>query len=96
MDGAGNPICSATWDGDSDILPFGAPVDVLAVDPAGRMSRKFGLNAGVPARTACWVRYWPEDAEFAQFRSCDLADLVLDDAQFDKLSQPNPPKPPTA
>lgn len=82
-------IAKATWCGDSDILDPGAAVDVLAVDLAGRLSRRHGVS-GVPARVSAWIRYWPEHWDFAQYRSCDLADLDLSDEDFDRLASTQP------
>jgi hypothetical protein len=70
----------ARWAGDSDILRVGATVTVLAADPEGN-----DASGGVPARTACWVRHWPEGRDFPQYRSCDLADLDLSDEDIDRL-----------
>jgi hypothetical protein len=82
------PLAKAKWYGDSGVLPTGADVDVLAVDVAGRASRHFGMESGVPARVACWILWWPQEADHASFRSCDLADLELSDDDFDRLSSP--------
>jgi hypothetical protein len=79
------PLAKAVWQGEGDVLPKGVSVDVLAVDQAGRFSRHFGTDCGVPARTACWIRYWSDTADYAKFRSCDLADLELSEEDFDKL-----------
>jgi len=77
-------LAQAAWCGDPAVLPIGAEVDVLGVDAAGRLSRHDGLQ-GVPARTACWIRWWPEAREHARFRSCDLADLDLSDEDWERL-----------
>lgn len=60
-------IAQATWIGDPSVLPSGSKVDVLAIDTSG--------NEGISARTAAWVRHWPEGRDFARYRSCDLIDL---------------------
>lgn len=78
------PLAKAKWAGDSAVLPVGVSVDVLAVDPAGHASWHFGIDSGVPARTAAWIRWW--DWDHPQFRSCDLADLELSDEDFDRLA----------
>jgi len=79
------PIIKATWCGDSSVLHIGAEVDVLAIDHAGQMSRSSGA-VGVPARIAAWIRHWPAGQDYAQFRSCDLADLEMSDEDFDALT----------
>ena len=61
------PIATATWVGDTDILPEGVEVDVLLVDAPSPNE--------VPARAACWVRWKPEDSQYHRYRSCDLCDL---------------------
>lgn len=58
----------ATWNGDDEVLPVGAEVTVLATDPE---------DPAVPARRACWVRYWPDTREAPMYRSCDLNELIV-------------------
>lgn len=72
-------LTTTTWAGDNDILKSGERVEILAVDPAARLTRHGGemCVGGVPARTACWIRCWPEEWGHARYRSCDLADLDL-------------------
>ncbi len=77
-------ICAARWQGDPDILDRDSPVELLAVDGAGRISRTLGVT-GVLSRTACWIRYWPDSHDYAEYRSCDLSDLKIEDADFDRL-----------
>jgi len=75
---------NAVWCGDSHILEPGWEVEVLASDPDGCMPR--GGPMTIPARTACWIRYWPENERFPMYRSCDLADLELSDKDFAALA----------
>lgn len=70
-----------TWQGDDAVLPVGTTVEVLACDPAGRID-----NREVPARTACWIRAKIDGSAYWCYRSCDLADLGMDDATFDRLA----------
>lgn len=77
-------IANATWAGDSGILDPGSPVEILAVDDAGRYSGS-GIH-GVPARAACWIRHWPDKRWSAQYRSCDLADLDISDEDWDRIA----------
>jgi hypothetical protein len=81
----GRPVI-AKWHGDNDVLRAGSVVEVLASDPTGTLCRD-GI-AEVPARTACWVRYWPTQRDYPKYRSCDLADLELSDEDFDRLAEP--------
>lgn len=69
-----------TWQGDDAVMPIGTTVEVLACDPAGRID-----NHEVPARTACWIRAKIDGSAYWRYRSCDLADLDMDDATFDRL-----------
>jgi hypothetical protein len=87
-------LVAGTWLGESDVLPTGAAIEVLAVDAGGRFTRHFG-PCGVPARTACWIRHWPPESDHAQYRSCDLADLDLAEDAWDhlfKLTQATAPE----
>lgn len=62
----GEPGSTAKWAGDSEILPVGAEVVILATDYD---------DPSVPARRACWVRCWPDNRDFPRYRSCDLSEL---------------------
>lgn len=77
------PLAVGEWCGEPDTLQEGAIVDVLAVDGAGRLRGDY--VAGVPVRTACWIRHWPDRDGYAQYRSCDLADIELSDDDLDRL-----------
>lgn len=79
-------LATARWAGDSATLPSGAEVDILAFDPGARLSRAHGVT-GVPARAACWIRWWPANRDYASYRSCELADLDLSDEQYDALAR---------
>lgn len=61
---------TAKWVGDGDVLPPDEDVLVLAVDEE---------DPSVPARRACWVRYWRADLRSPMYRSCDLSDLDFGD-----------------
>lgn len=76
-------IALARWGGDEGVLETGAPVEILAVDEAGRHS-PLGYT-GVFARTACWIRHWPDVDHLPAYRSCDLAELQCDDATLDAI-----------
>lgn len=84
-------LVSGSWCGDTDVLPTGAEVEVLAVDGAARVSRgilaEHGFIAGVPGRTACWIRWWPAESDCASYRSCDLADIDLADDDYDLIEK---------
>ena len=79
-------ICEGVWCGDSEILPPDAPIEVLAVDGGGRVSMDLylahGIVSGVPARTACWIRHWPNRQGYAEYRSCALADIDVPDGNY--------------
>lgn len=75
-------VTLARWSGD-DWLETGTPVEILAVDEAGRYS-PLGY-AGVFVRTACWIRHWPDADHMPVYRSCDLAELECDDATLDAI-----------
>lgn len=52
------------WRGDDSVLPAGVEVVVLATDP------------DCPDRRgAAWIRWWPKEAIFPDYRSCDICDL---------------------
>ncbi len=76
-------LAVGTWCGDGEVLDYGDSIEVLAIDGAGRMTNR-GLQ-GVPARTACWIRSWDDERDFAQYRSCDLADLDLSEEAWEAL-----------
>lgn len=75
-------IALARWGGD-DWLETGAPVEILAVDEAGRHS-PLGYT-GVFATVACWVRHWPDADHMPVYRSCELTELECDDAALDAI-----------
>jgi hypothetical protein len=58
----------ALWRGEGSVLPFGARVLILAIDPEC-----------TDPRGAAWVRWSLENGEFARYRSCDLTDLEAED-----------------
>jgi hypothetical protein len=76
----------AKWVGDSDILGVGWPVEVLASDPRPAEVLDGHTLPRLRGRTACWVRCLPEGRDSPMYRSCDLWDLDLSDADFDRLS----------
>ncbi|PNU03121.1 hypothetical protein [Novosphingobium guangzhouense] len=62
---------TAIWRGD-DALPYGASVTLLARDDSNEHE--------VPARTPCWIRWIPDEGFSPRYRSCDLADLEIDES----------------
>jgi hypothetical protein len=60
----------AKWAGDPTVLYPNADVEILAED---------GTDPSVPARRACWIRYWPSSRDFPAYRSCDLSDLDFEE-----------------
>ena len=78
-------LCTTAWNGDESILPLGSQVDVLAIDPAGRLNHLLDTNPDVSNRTACWIRWWPKGQSRPSFRSCDLVDLDMSEDDYKKL-----------
>ena len=62
----GKPGSRAKWDGSAEVLPVGVDVLILATDDD---------DPSLPARRACWIRYWPDNRDFPRYRSCDLSEL---------------------
>lgn len=70
----------AQWAGDSDFLPTGHGVEILAWD-VGEPDRFSHVNA------TCWVRYRRAD-EGAFYHSCDLRDLEISDTVRETILRP--------
>lgn len=68
----------AVWRGDDEILCEGSEVIILAFDRE---------DPSVPARMACWVRHWPKDLDYPQYRSCDLSDLEVSEDDFERMHE---------
>jgi hypothetical protein len=79
-------LIQATWVGDPKIMYANAAVEVLASDPNGVRPRHWSEGEYlIFARTACWIRHWPADSDYPEYRSCDMCDLELSDEDRERL-----------
>ena len=89
MGESGKVMAVGTWQGDSEVLGRGWPVEVLASDPLpGEVINGHQLPR-LRGRTACWIRcYGPagEERRSPMYRSCDLCDLDILEEDYDRLS----------